>query len=77
MSASAFGHTGFTGTSIWIDPARDLFIVLLTNRVDPTRNNHKIGGVRIALADALGGVVARAGASSGAAGTRDGTGGSR
>ncbi len=62
MSPSAFGHTGFTGTSIWIDPARDLFIVLLTNRVDPTRNNHKIGGVRIALADALGGVVARGGA---------------
>ncbi len=57
MSASAFGHTGFTGTSIWIDPARDLFIVLLTNRVDPTRNNHKIGGVRIALADALGEAV--------------------
>lgn len=57
MSPSAFGHTGFTGTSIWIDPARDLFIVLLTNRVDPTRNNHKIGGVRIALADALGEAV--------------------
>ena len=53
MSPEAFGHTGFTGTSIWIDPARDLYIILLTNRVDPTRENHKIGGVRIALADAL------------------------
>ena len=59
MSPSAFGHTGFTGTSIWIDPARDLFIVLLTNRVDPTRNNHKIGEVRIVLADALGEAFAR------------------
>ena len=53
MSPAAFGHTGFTGTSIWIDPAQDRFIILLTNRVDPTRNNHKIGAVRIALADAV------------------------
>jgi beta-glucosidase-like glycosyl hydrolase/CubicO group peptidase (beta-lactamase class C family) len=37
FSAEAFGHTGFTGTSLWIDPARDLFVVLLTNRVNPTR----------------------------------------
>ncbi|HEU4989559.1 MAG TPA: serine hydrolase domain-containing protein [Gemmatimonadaceae bacterium] len=59
MSASAFGHTGFTGTSIWIDPAQDRFIVLLTNRVDPTRNNRKIGAVRVALADALGEAFAR------------------
>ncbi len=60
MSPAAFGHTGFTGTSIWIDPARDLFIVLLTNRVDPTRANSKIGPVRIAVADAVGAVLARA-----------------
>ncbi len=73
MSRAAFGHTGFTGTSIWIDPARDLFIVLLTNRVDPTRNNHKIGGVRIALADALGEVIARNGAPAVAAGTAPGS----
>ncbi|HEU4641763.1 MAG TPA: serine hydrolase [Gemmatimonadaceae bacterium] len=53
LSRSAFGHTGFTGTSIWIDPERDLFVVLLTNRVDPTRENHKISGVRVALADAV------------------------
>ena len=38
MSARSFGHTGFTGTSIWIDPSRDIVIVLLTNRVNPTRN---------------------------------------
>ncbi|MGH7481247.1 MAG: serine hydrolase domain-containing protein [Longimicrobiales bacterium] len=39
FSAASFGHTGFTGTSIWIDPGRDLFVVLLTNRVNPTRSN--------------------------------------
>ncbi len=39
MSPSAYGHTGFTGTSLWIDPAYDLFVVLLTNRVHPTREN--------------------------------------
>jgi CubicO group peptidase (beta-lactamase class C family) len=49
----SFGHTGFTGTSIWIDPTDDVFIVLLTNRVDPTRANNKIGRVRVQLADAV------------------------
>ncbi|MEJ2541741.1 MAG: serine hydrolase [Gemmatimonadota bacterium] len=39
FSGDAFGHTGFTGTSIWIDPELDVFVVLLTNRVDPTRAN--------------------------------------
>ncbi len=53
FSAHAFGHTGFTGTSIWIDPARDLFVVLLTNRVHPTRENRKIFEVRPAVADAV------------------------
>lgn len=52
MSPAAFGHTGFTGTSIWIDPANDLFVVLLTNRVNPTRQNNRFGEVRIAVADA-------------------------
>lgn len=47
----AFGHTGFTGTSIWIDPAQDLFIILLTNRVHPTRENHQILDARRAVAD--------------------------
>jgi CubicO group peptidase (beta-lactamase class C family) len=37
MSAAAVGHTGFTGTSLWIDPLRDLYVVLLTNRVHPRR----------------------------------------
>lgn len=53
MSARAFGHTGFTGTSIWVDPGRDLFILLLTNRVNPTRENGRIGAVRVAVADAV------------------------
>jgi len=47
----AFGHTGFTGTSIWIDPERSLFIILLTNRVHPTRENNRIGRVRSRVAD--------------------------
>ncbi|HTQ59085.1 MAG TPA: glycoside hydrolase family 3 N-terminal domain-containing protein [Candidatus Solibacter sp.] len=53
FSPHSFGHTGFTGTSIWIDPDRQLFVVLLTNRVNPTRENHKIAEVRPALHDAV------------------------
>jgi beta-N-acetylhexosaminidase len=53
FSPQSFGHTGFTGTSIWIDPDRQLFVVLLTNRVNPTRENHKIAEVRPALHDAV------------------------
>lgn len=52
LSPMAFGHTGFTGTSIWMDPSRGVFVLLLTNRVNPTRENRKIGAVRTALADA-------------------------
>lgn len=51
LSPSAFGHTGFTGTSIWIDPEKDIFIILLTNRVNPTRANTKILQVRRRVAD--------------------------
>jgi len=51
LSARAFGHTGFTGTSIWIDPAKDLFVILLTNRVYPTRQNDRILRVRPEVAD--------------------------
>lgn len=53
LSARAFGHTGFTGTSIWIDPEKRLFIILLTNRVHPTRENNLIREVRPAVADAV------------------------
>lgn len=48
-----FGHTGFTGTSIWIDPEAELFAVLLSNRVHPTRQNLKIQQVRPAFHDAV------------------------
>ncbi len=51
LSRRSFGHTGFTGTSIWMDPDRDLFIILLTNRVNPTRANTAILRVRARVAD--------------------------
>lgn len=57
MPEQAFGHTGFTGTSIWIDPTHDVFIVLLSNRVDPTRANNRVSRVRTQLADAVMSVV--------------------
>jgi uncharacterized protein YbbC (DUF1343 family) len=53
FSSTSFGHTGFTGTSLWIDPERELFLILLTNRVHPSRENRKIQSVRAALADAV------------------------
>jgi CubicO group peptidase (beta-lactamase class C family) len=53
----AFGHTGFTGTSIWIDPANDLFVILLTNRVNPSRANSRIGPVRTTIADLVAGTA--------------------
>ena len=53
FSPRSFGHTGFTGTSIWIDPERELFVIFLTNRVYPTRANEKIAAVRPALHDAV------------------------
>lgn len=57
MPEEAYGHTGFTGTSIWIDPKDDVFVVLLSNRVDPTRNNNRVSRVRVRLADAVMSVV--------------------
>lgn len=59
MSDRAFGHTGFTGTSIWIDPANDVFVILLSNRVNPTRANTRISRVRVALADGVMAAVAQ------------------
>jgi CubicO group peptidase (beta-lactamase class C family) len=53
MSPRAFGHTGFTGTSLWIDPDKQIYVVLLTNRVHPTRENTKIVQVRPAVHDAV------------------------
>lgn len=53
LSPESFGHTGFTGTSIWIDPTRELVIVVLSNRVHPSRTNGKWGelSVRGGVAD--------------------------
>lgn len=51
LDSTSFGHTGFTGTSIWIDPTRGLAIVLLSNRVHPTRDNPRWGPVRRGIAD--------------------------
>lgn len=48
----SFGHTGFTGTSLWVDPEAELFVVLLSNRVYPTRDNRRHTAVRANLADA-------------------------
>ncbi|MGB8542347.1 MAG: glycoside hydrolase family 3 N-terminal domain-containing protein [Candidatus Acidiferrales bacterium] len=53
FSPNSFGHTGFTGTSLWIDPDRDLFVILLTNRVNPTRANEQIRQLRPAVHDAI------------------------
>ena len=53
MSARAFGHTGFTGTSIWIDPERGVFVLLLSNRVNPTREHRGIYDLRVVVADAV------------------------
>jgi CubicO group peptidase (beta-lactamase class C family) len=53
LSASAIGHTGFTGTSLWIDPDKDRYVVLLSNRVHPTRENQKFVAVRPRIHDAV------------------------
>lgn len=37
---------GYTGTSIWIDPVEGMYVILLTNRVHPTRENTKIQNIR-------------------------------
>lgn len=49
LPADSYGHTGFTGTSIWIEPRRGRYYVLLTNRVHPSRNGPSIGAVRTAF----------------------------
>lgn len=51
FSLRSFGHTGFTGNSFWIDPETNLFVILLTNRVYPTRDNRKHIPVRQELAN--------------------------
>ncbi len=53
FSGESFGHLGFTGTSIWIDPTRELEVVFLSNRVHPTRNNQAIKTFRPKLHDLI------------------------
>jgi beta-glucosidase-like glycosyl hydrolase/CubicO group peptidase (beta-lactamase class C family) len=53
FSNLSYGHTGYTGTSVWNDPTRNLFVVFLTNRVYPTRNNTKLLRLRPILHDAV------------------------
>ena len=53
MSPSAIGHTGFTGTSLWIDWERDRYAVLLTNRVHPARENDRFLPYRARFHDAV------------------------
>jgi CubicO group peptidase (beta-lactamase class C family) len=59
MSRRSFGHTGFTGTSFWVDRDRGVFVLLLSNRVNPTREHRGITAVRTAVADAAMRVVLR------------------
>jgi CubicO group peptidase (beta-lactamase class C family) len=53
MSPRAIGHTGFTGTSLWIDPAADRYVVLLTNRVHPSREGPAFSPTRARVHDAI------------------------
>lgn len=59
LSDAAFGHTGFTGTSLWIDPTNELFVVLLTNRVHPERNRglDEINRVRALVHNVVAGAI--------------------
>lgn len=54
-SPMSYGHSGFTGTYVWVDPAHDLFYIFLSNRVYPTRKNGKISqmNIRTSIGDAI------------------------
>jgi CubicO group peptidase (beta-lactamase class C family) len=53
LSPTAIGHTGFTGTSLWIDRDQDLYVVLLTNRVHPSRSNEALLSIRPRVHEAV------------------------
>jgi CubicO group peptidase (beta-lactamase class C family) len=53
LSPRSIGHTGFTGTSLWIDPERELYIALLTNRVHPSRDTNELADLRGRIHDAV------------------------
>jgi CubicO group peptidase (beta-lactamase class C family) len=53
FSPRSFGHTGFTGTSMWLDPQKDLYVIVLTNAVNPTRRHTKHFKLRRDVANAV------------------------
>ncbi|MBF0303624.1 MAG: serine hydrolase [Desulfamplus sp.] len=53
FSSESIGHLGFTGTSFWLDPLKSIIVVLLSNRVHPTRNNQKIKEFRPNIHDLI------------------------
>jgi len=57
FSSQSFGHTGYTGTSIWVDPTRALSVALLTNRVHVSRNPDPIRALRVAVCDTIAAAV--------------------
>ncbi len=61
VSPATFGHTGFTGTCVWVDPAQQLIYIFLSNRVNPSRNSNKLGrlNVRPNIQEAIYGAIVR------------------
>ena len=59
ISDRAYGHTGFTGTVLWIDPDRELIVVLLTNRVHETRENQALVDLRPRFLNAVVAAISR------------------
>lgn len=53
FSANCFGHTGYTGTSVWCDREKDLVVIFLTNRVHPTRSSEEVRSIRPKLHDEI------------------------
>lgn len=53
FTPESFGHLGYTGTSLWIDPINELEVVLLSNRVHPTRKNERIKTFRPLIHDLI------------------------
>ena len=61
LSPRSHGHLGFTGTSLWVDPDRAIAVVLLTNRIHPSRDDNRLRAVRPAVHDAVADFVDRLG----------------
>ena len=59
ISDRAYGHTGFTGTVLWIDPDRELIVVFLTNRVHETRENQALVDLRPRFLNAVVAAISR------------------